>query len=54
MGNLKFRLASGTSARSLARLDADDDRVAVWRDVLATMNGAKIKAKRQPSRPTPP
>jgi protein gp37 len=28
----------------LERLDADEDRIAVWRDVLATTNGAKIKA----------
>jgi hypothetical protein len=28
----------------LERLEADDDRIAVWRDVLATTNGAKIKA----------
>jgi len=28
----------------LDRLETDDDRIAVWRDVLATTNGAKIKA----------
>jgi hypothetical protein len=28
----------------LERLENDDDRIAVWRDVLATTNGAKIKA----------
>ena len=28
----------------LARLETDDDRIAVWRDVLASTNGAKIKA----------
>jgi hypothetical protein len=28
----------------LSRLQADDDRLAVWRDVLATTNGARIKA----------
>jgi protein gp37 len=28
----------------LERLQADEDRIAVWRDVLATTNGAKIKA----------
>lgn len=28
----------------LARLESDDDRIAVWRDVLATTNGARIKA----------
>jgi hypothetical protein len=28
----------------LTRLEADDDRIAVWRDVLATTNGAKIRA----------
>src|SRR4029078_5214225 len=28
----------------LSRLETDDDRIAVWRDVLATTNGAKIKA----------
>jgi hypothetical protein len=28
----------------LERLEADEDRIAVWRDVLATTNGAKIKA----------
>jgi protein gp37 len=27
----------------LERLEADDDRLAVWRDVLASTNGAKIK-----------
>jgi len=26
----------------LDRLESDDDRIAVWRDVLATTNGAKI------------
>jgi protein gp37 len=29
----------------LDRLNQDDDRLAVWRDVLATANGAKIKSK---------
>ena len=29
----------------LSRLERDDDRIAVWRDVLALTNGAKIKAK---------
>jgi protein gp37 len=29
----------------LARLEEDDDRLAVWRDVLATTNGARIHAK---------
>jgi len=29
----------------LERLEIDDDRVAVWRDVLATTNGDKIKAR---------
>jgi protein gp37 len=28
----------------LSRLEADDDRIVVWRDVLATTNGARIKA----------
>jgi hypothetical protein len=28
----------------LDRLEIDDDRIAVWRDVLATTNGTKIKA----------
>jgi protein gp37 len=28
----------------LERLETDDDRIAVWRDVLATTNGVKIKA----------
>jgi len=28
----------------LERLESDDDRIAVWRDVLATTNGARIKA----------
>jgi protein gp37 len=28
----------------LTRLEADEDRIAVWRDVLASTNGAKIKA----------
>jgi hypothetical protein len=28
----------------LERLKEDDDRIAVWRDVLSTMNGAKIKS----------
>jgi protein gp37 len=28
----------------LTRLESDDDRIAVWGDVLATTNGAKIKA----------
>jgi hypothetical protein len=28
----------------LERLETDDDRIAVWRDVLATTNGARIKA----------
>jgi hypothetical protein len=28
----------------LERLVADDDRIAVWRDVRATTNGAKIRA----------
>jgi protein gp37 len=28
----------------LARLEQDDDRIAVWRDVMASTNGAKIKA----------
>lgn len=28
----------------LSRLEIDEDRIAVWRDVLATTNGAKIKA----------
>ena len=28
----------------LSRLETDEDRIAVWRDVLATSNGAKIKA----------
>jgi hypothetical protein len=28
----------------LAPLETDDDRIAVWRDVLATTNGARIKA----------
>ena len=27
------------------RLESDDDRIAVWRDVLATTNGTKIKAQ---------
>jgi hypothetical protein len=27
----------------LERLENDDDRIAVWRDVLATTNGARIK-----------
>jgi len=29
----------------LGRLDAEDDKLAVWREVLATTNGAKIKTK---------
>ena len=29
----------------LERLEADEDRIAVWRDVLATTNGAKIKTQ---------
>jgi protein gp37 len=29
----------------LERLESDEDRIAVWRDVLATTNGAKIKAQ---------
>lgn len=29
----------------LSRLEADEDRLAVWRDVLASSNGAKIKAQ---------
>jgi hypothetical protein len=28
----------------LDRLEADEDRIAVWRDVLAATNGARIKA----------
>lgn len=28
----------------IRRLESDDDRIAVWRDVLATTNGTKIKA----------
>jgi len=28
----------------LSRLEYDDDRIAVWRDVLATTNGTKVKA----------
>ena len=28
----------------LARLETDDDCIAVWRDVLAATNGAKILA----------
>jgi hypothetical protein len=31
----------------LTRLESDNDRIAVWRDVLATTNGAKIKARRR-------
>src|SRR6188472_854495 len=29
----------------VGRLETDDDRLSVWRDVLATTNGAKIKTK---------
>jgi protein gp37 len=29
----------------LSRLETDEDRIAVWRDVLATTNGTKIKAQ---------
>jgi hypothetical protein len=40
------RVGSALTVKPLGadgRLEADDDRIAVWRDVLATTNGAKIK-----------
>jgi hypothetical protein len=48
-GTLKVPSAERHIRPLLERLQTDrgftdDDRIAVWRDVLATMNGAKIKA----------
>jgi hypothetical protein len=47
-----LRQAQGPSRCGVSA--TDEDRITVWRDVLATTNGAKIKARRQPSRPSPP
>jgi hypothetical protein len=38
----------------LERLEQAEDRITVWRDVLATTGGAKLKATSRPHRPAWP